>query len=149
MNTALEARKLTDLQQRFVDRILEGNPVLRAAELAGVGSPHAHAYRLAALPEVQRAIAEGLSRRLITEGAPLAYSVLVKFARDETVSPRVRADSAKTLLDRAGFVPPKASEPVDASRKDLTEMTPDELRAVIAAAEARLAQEAKDVTPDA
>jgi hypothetical protein len=75
--------------------------------------------------------------------------VLVKFARDETVSPRVRADSAKTLLDRAGFVPPKAPEPIDASRKDLTEMTSDEFCAVIADAEARLAQQARDVTPDA
>jgi hypothetical protein len=149
MSTALAEQKLTDLQQRFVDMILEGNPVLRAAELAGIGSPRVHAYRFAALPHVQRAIAEGLTKRFMTEGAPLAYSVLVKFVGDEAVSPRVRVDAAKALLDRAGFVPPKAADQPDTAEKDLAAMSSDELRAFIASAEGRLAQEAKDVTPEA
>jgi hypothetical protein len=143
MSTALAERKLTDLQQRFVDMILEGNPVLRDAELTGIGSPRVHAYRFAALPYVQRAIAEGLTKRFMTEGAPLAYSVLVKFVGDEAVSPRVRVDAAKALLDRAGFVPPKAGEQLDTAEKDLSAMSPDELRAFIASAEGRLAQESE------
>ena len=147
--TALTTRSLTELQQRFVDNILDGLPPVRAAELAGIASPRTHATRYVHNIHVQRAIMEGLTKRLAMEGAPLAYNLLVKVVSDDAVSSRVRVDAAKALLDRAGFVPPKASDPVDATEKDLSKMSRDELKAFVASAENKLAREAIDVTPAA
>jgi hypothetical protein len=103
---------------------------------------------LARNPKIQRAIAEGIATRLLTEGAPIAYALLAEVVRDKAVSARVRVDAAKTILDRGGFVPPKAAEP-GGMEKAVTEMSRDELRAFITIAEHKLSSEAVDVTPPA
>jgi phage terminase small subunit len=147
MSRSVAERGLTPLQERFVEQILEGHNTLQAATLAGVGSPQVHAYRVASLPHVQAEIARQLGRRLANEAAPVAYSVLVKILRDENAASRVRVDAAKTLLDRAGFVPPRAPDPPGTTGKQLNEMSREELRAVLTVAEDRLAREATEVTP--
>jgi hypothetical protein len=89
-----------------------------------------------------------LATQLATEGAPAAYRLLLKVVNDESVSARVRVDAGKALLDRAGFVPPKASAP-EGLEKAVTAMSRDELKAFVDQAERRLADEAVDVTPAA
>jgi hypothetical protein len=140
------ARPLTDKQQAFVKHVLDGVPQIKAAELAGYSDPDASSYSAVRVPHVRRAIMEGLATRLATEAAPVSYRVLMKVVQDETVSPRVRVDAGKALLDRAGFVPPKAAEP-EGVEKSLSDMNRDELRAFIDQAERQLANEAIDVTP--
>ena len=59
--------------------------------------------------------------------APAAISVLSGLMNDEDASPKIRLDAAKTILGRAGFVPPKASDAPTVGEKSLHEMTRDEL----------------------
>jgi hypothetical protein len=61
--------------------------------------------------------------------APAALTVLGDLMDDEESSAKIRLDAAKTILDRAGFVPPKASEAPTVGAKPLHEMTRDELAA--------------------
>jgi len=78
---------------------------------------------------------------LATEYAPAAFKFLHDTVHDTAMPARVRVDSAKILVDRAGYVagPPAA----DTAYKDLQEMSLAELQAFIRKAEAEL----KDVTP--
>ena len=59
--------------------------------------------------------------------APAAVEVLASLMDDEDASPKIRLDAAKTILDRAGFVPPKALEAPTVGEKSLHEMSRDEL----------------------
>ena len=61
--------------------------------------------------------------------APAALVVLNDLMDDEDASPKIRLDAAKTILDRAGFVPPKAMEAPMVGEKALHEMSRDELAA--------------------
>jgi len=61
--------------------------------------------------------------------APAAVGVLASLMDDEDASPKIRLDAAKTILDRAGFVPPKASDAPTVGERALHEMTRDELAA--------------------
>jgi hypothetical protein len=61
--------------------------------------------------------------------APAAVNVLSGLLDDEDATAKIRLDAAKTILDRAGFVPPKASEAPTVGEKALYEMTRDELAA--------------------
>jgi phage terminase small subunit len=144
---ALTVHTLTPMQQRFVEVMVQSGDQVRAAEVAGYAFSSAGAD-LARNPKIQRAIAEGIASRLLTEGAPIAYALLAEVVRDKAVSARVRVDAAKTILDRGGFVPPKAAEP-GGMEKTVTEMSRDELRAFITIAENHLANAAVDVTPPA
>ena len=102
---------MTEKQRLFVHHILDGVPQVKAAELAGYADPQQSAYFAVRSPHVRRAIMDGLATQLATEGAPAAYRLLLKVVNDEAVSARVRVDAGRALLDRAGFVPPKASAP--------------------------------------
>jgi phage terminase small subunit len=137
---------LTDMQSLFVRYVCDGMNHTKAAELAGYAGDSSTPSRVASHPEVIKAIGAELVRRLASEGAPVGYSVLLSIARNEAASDRARIDASKALLDRAGYVPPRASEPAPASFS-VDSMDREQLRRFIAEAESKLASEAKDVTP--
>lgn len=86
-------------------------------------------------------------RRRIVENAPMAMGVLESIAKDTSVSPKVRIDAAKTLLDRAGHIAPKAIDSAkDTTNTPLHEMTTDELRTMASKLEEEIAGRAKDVS---
>jgi hypothetical protein len=86
-------------------------------------------------------------RKLREEGAPLGLRTLIEICRDPDAPKGVRADCAKALLDRAGYVAPRA-EPVTPDEKMLVEMSQAELLEVISTCEAELAGRAKVVQSD-
>ena len=65
----------------------------------------------------------------LTAMAPAAVEVLANLMDDENASPKIRLEAAKAILDRAGFVPPKAPEAPAVGEKALHEMSRDELAA--------------------
>lgn len=66
--------------------------------------------------------------------ATKAVSVLERLIEDADTPPKVRLDAAKTILDRAGYLPPSSEERAEAAKpkSNFSEMTRDELRAFIA-----------------
>ena len=59
--------------------------------------------------------------------APAALSVLSDLMDDEETSPKNLLDAEKIILDRAGFVPPKASVAPTVGEKALHQITRVEL----------------------
>jgi DNA-binding CsgD family transcriptional regulator len=84
-----------------------------------------------------------LERQLVSD-AHAARVVLRQMLDDPETNGRVRADCARILLDRAGFVPPKAKER-EGDDVALSEMGPDQLRSFVARAQRELADRAKPV----
>jgi hypothetical protein len=78
-------------------------------------------------PAMLAAVHVEIGRRLVA-GAPLALKVLQDICRDEQSPAKLRLEAAKTLLDRAGHIAPKARDTGDGSTKQTHEMSLDELR---------------------
>jgi hypothetical protein len=76
----------------------------------------------------------------------MARGVIVELAKNPLVSAKVRLDAATRLMDRAGFVAPRAT--IERSQVDpsLHEMSIGELRALAAKLEDEMAGRAKDVS---
>lgn len=137
---------LDDRQKTFVAAILNGRDPKAAARESGYSE--SSGYRLTTTPKIQAALRSELMRRMATEGLPLAYSVLVSILRDESAPARVRVDAAKTVLDRGGMPAQRASAIKETSEKSLSEMTTDELRAMVDKLEGALSDRAKPVDSD-
>lgn len=80
---------------------------------------------------VLQAVRVEQSRVLVGDLANAALGVLRTAMTSEDVPWGVRVQAAKTVLDRAGHIAPKAAEPPRAGDKPLSEMTADELEAFI------------------
>jgi phage terminase small subunit len=141
--------RLTEKQQKFVHEIVKGRIPVDAAREAGFQSGlKEQAFRLMHTPAVAAAIRFEITRLLTVEALPLAYRVLTDLARDSSVPAAVRRACARDLMDRAGFVTPKAPEAAAGAEKPLSEMSSDELRGLVDRLESELGARAVDVTPD-
>lgn len=137
---------LTEKQAAFAVAFVQYGDVGLASERAGY-SDATTGWQVLRVPHVVLAIREELQRRLITEGATIGLDALLKIAGNKREPAAARVAAAKALLDRAGFVPPSLKD--EGTGKQLTEMSPDELRRFIEeaekdinAAEAKLASRA-------
>jgi hypothetical protein len=140
-------RDLTDQQATFVLHYTStdgciGNATA-AARAAGYSEAHARdmGYQLLAKPHVRAAVDEANRRRLSGPAATKATAFLERVVDDECAPLKVRVEAAKTILDRAGFLPPNVVEraaKVNALDKPLHEMTLPELGQAMAHQEAML-----------
>jgi hypothetical protein len=80
------------------------------------------------LPHVAHAVALAVHKRLVAS-APMALAIIEELARNAD-SPKVRLDAAKTLMDRAGHVPPRVADIVRPYETPLNEMSVEELKAL-------------------
>jgi hypothetical protein len=135
---------LTDQQTVLVLAVLAGKEIPVAASEAGYNSTQA-AYGALRAHSVCSAMRTEITKRLTMEGAPLGYRVLVGLARDETVPAAVRRACARDLLDRAGFIPPRAAAAESGDEKPLQDMSSDELRALIDRTESELGARATPI----
>lgn len=118
---------LTAQQAIFVRQITDfGKSYKAAAEIAGYEPDTA--YTLVSRPAVRQAIQDRLLWVMQTSDAPAARQVLRDIMDDPSASKSVRVECAKALLNRAGFVEPKAAPLAPNSLKAPSEMTGDELR---------------------
>jgi phage terminase small subunit len=148
MGHQLATRQLTEMQTTFVRKMSETGDATESARRAGYRGSNAAAaaYDLMQLPHVLAALQIAVRRHLVTD-APMARRVTVEIAQNEDISPKVRLDAAKTLLDRAGHVAPRPRSEDDRTQTPLHEMTTDELRELATRLEGEIAGRAKEIAP--
>ena len=114
----------TPKQQFLIHHLASGITVKEAMIAAG----YSDTSRLSRIitPAMQAHLRQLMADRLATL-APSAVDVLSKLMNDNDSSPKNRLDAAKTILDRAGFMPPKASDAPGVGEKPLYEMNRSEL----------------------
>lgn len=140
-------RQLTEQQKTFVrEYVRNGGCGADAARAAGYAAsrPAQQAHDLLALPHVQEAVHREQARLIGGTLASKAIEVVHRILHDEALAAtvsgqKVQLEAAKSVLDRAGHVAPKASEPEMIGDKPITEMSLDELDAFIRQGQAALA----------
>jgi hypothetical protein len=137
---------LNEMERAFVRRLAEiGDPRTAILDAGYLGErPDRAANNLLATPHILKAVQTAVRGRLVNEG-PNSIRVLVELRDNPEISPKVRADCAKTLLDRAGHVAPRATIDRNQTDKPLHELSTDELRAMADRLEGELAERAKPV----
>jgi hypothetical protein len=115
---------LTPKQQSLINNLVSGMSIKAAMSAAG----YSETSRLSRIftPAMQAHLRQLMVEKLAAM-APAALVVLNDLMDDEDASPKIRLDAAKTILDRAGFVPPKASDAPTVGEKALHEMSRDDL----------------------
>lgn len=141
--------QLTDQQRQFVvhytsDPEAIGNGA-EAARRAGYSTNSAReiARQLLDKPHIRAAIEkanrDAISGRLSTK----AVALLERVMDDESAPAKVRVDAAKTVLDRAGILPPSVAEQLRRARvdgKEVHEMTLEEIQGYIARLEGEMTE---------
>lgn len=82
--------------------------------------------------DVKERVRAAVQNKIEMFGAPQAVNTLIDIMTDRKASKGVRIDAAKTVLSRAGYVPPKAGEPLEKQKK-LGELTNGELAEMLKA----------------
>ncbi|HYF09465.1 MAG TPA: terminase small subunit [Acetobacteraceae bacterium] len=135
---------LTEPQAAFVLRFTSDPACIgnasAAARAAGYSERNAGEIgrQLLDKPHVRAAIDEAMRRQISGPMAAKASALLARVVDDETAPLKVRVEAAKTILDRAGIVPPTAFErAAEAVRKAsdgkaIGEMTIEEIRTELA-----------------
>ena len=147
MNTQqLTTHNLTDLQAAFVVAYTSAEgcrgKVKEAALAAGYSPKTAREIgrQALALPHVQAAIFEANKAQIGGPLLTLAVGVLRDILEDEKAPLKLRADAAKTILDRGGLPAVRAPDEPARRAKELEELSIYELETVI-----RDAKEARDL----
>lgn len=126
--------ELTEKQIAFVHHITTTRGAIgnasEAARLAGYSHSHAKeiGYRLLHKPHVRDAIFEANQAEIGGELAAKAVQVLQDILNDEDAPMKLRLDAARTVLDRAGVIAPKAEEPQGRSDRAMSELSVPELQ---------------------
>jgi hypothetical protein len=120
-------------RSRFAEAYAECGNATQAAMHAGVPKPSAHSmgYRWLRDPQVTEMVRDAMNDRLKALG-PAALGVVQEVLLSPTVSPQLRLQAARDVLDRLGWVPPKRPEPVtNTGPRDLTECSLEELETMV------------------
>jgi len=137
---------LTPDQQEFVQEWITGAYASLADYCRKTGHRISTVRNYRNNPAVVSALRQQAVKLLITEDIPLARNVLREIASDKGAPAHARVAAAKTLLDRAGVLPPVHQNKQEA--KNVSDLSSDELRDMIARIEAELGGRAKDVSPE-
>lgn len=142
----IASKSLTAMQQAFIKEMVAGRDKNDAGLAAGYAAEHVNTivWHLLQQPQIIVAIQIGVARDLAI-GAAVANRVLQDFARDEKLDKRLRVVCAKTILDRAGHIAPKAAAAGQAGDVPLNEMSMTDLRALADKLEGEIAGRAKVV----
>lgn len=140
-------KEFTPSQQAFITEIAKGLDPEDAAIQSGYSplSARVIAWDLLQQPQILAAVQIAVARQLAA-AAPLALRVLKEFVADVTLDKRLRVVCAKTLLDRAGHIAPKAAAAGQAGDVPLNELSMADLRQLADKLEGEIAGRAKDVS---
>lgn len=142
-------RALTDKQQSFVRYMVQTGDCVTAATLAGYEQPEIAGYHVRDSKGVAAALPAAMLKALVVEGAPLAYKLLIDTLKDPDQPRKLRLECAKTILDRSGFVAPKASENKGLLPASLVDMTASDLHEASAMIANELANRARPIIDNA
>ena len=128
------------MQVSLAHHIASGMSIAAASRLSGYADINGAAAALS-LPAVQSAIRQRLDALLLQDAA-FARKTLRRMVGSTKLDAKTRRQAAVDLLSRGGFVAPKAKESAAGNRSSLSELTPHELRAVLAEAQRALSDRA-------
>lgn len=121
------------MQRAFAGHMARTNDATYSAARAGYSQPASDGSQLMKIERVAEECRRRARNRLMTEGAEVGVSVLIELASDTKQKGSTRGAAAKALVQLSGVAGAQ-----DLTEKDLSDMTPDELRSVLAAARAKL-----------
>lgn len=135
---------MSPMQKAFVKAMIAGRDKSDAGIDAGYAPEHVNSivWNLLQQPQIIVAIQIGVTRDLAI-GAAVANRVLQEFVADVKLDKRLRFACAKTILDRAGHIAPKAIAAGQAGDVPLNEMSMTDLRALADKLEGEIAGRAK------
>lgn len=146
MGTEIDLTDREAVHRAFVKEFRKHENATQAAIAAGYPENRAEAagYALLRTAPVLAAIQADARRYLISDvGASIRTLQLL---RDKATSEKVRADAARTLLDRAGLIAPRAVAENKGNDLSLHEMSLTDLRGLADKLEGELATRAKPVS---
>lgn len=149
-NQAPAIRNLTDEERRFIYTYISVGNAEEAKRVSGY-STNLLGNDLLRRPHMAAALRWEVARQLATDGARIGYGCLKRIAQDQKAPAAAQVAAAKALLQGAGLLEaPRQQE----ESKSINDMDRDELRqfienkrADIDRMEAKLAEQAQDVTP--
>lgn len=134
-------RQFTDKQTLLIDHISAGLEIKAAMAKAGY-SVKMHPAAVTS-PSVMAEIRARTGKHL--QGlAPRALEVVAQLM-DSGQTERIRLEAAKTILDRSGFIAPKATDGAENRDKELHQMSREELQARAARLQNEIEDRAKPV----
>lgn len=129
--------QLTRTEVAFIEAFTLHGDRVTAEKKAGI-APRS-GYAILSRPEIQQQIIAQQTARLTSDALPLAVKTLCDIMQDTKAPAGARVQAAKTVLDRV--LPTDA----DGRRKEIHELTPEELAASIAALEGQAAALARPI----
>lgn len=140
---AVATRRLTDRQEKFIEYVVAGECQTEAARKAGYSFPDQDGHRLSRLPHIVAAATARRAALIELEGGNIAYRTLVACC-DERYPGSVRVSAASKLAQMAGLVKPDSGI---ADKRELQDMSPDELENQLAKIDQALAGIAAKAKP--
>ena len=131
--------QVTDKQARYAVAVAFGANRSQAAKAADLPENN-YSYLLLSNPRVQKARRMALQARIEMD-AKLAYEVILDIATDKHTAPTVKFQAATKILELAGHGVRQGQGADDsAQKKDLADMSVDELREFVQAGAVRVSE---------
>jgi len=145
--TKLKDKEFTERQDQFVYNLVRlGNNPTQSARLAGYKDPKQSAFNLVHSPKMIARIRQERHKVYQTDLAPIAVSTLKEVMQDTEAPSSARVAAARSCLELAGDLG-KHSQANAKADKSLSDMSVEELSAIIDKLDGEKVKLAKDVTP--
>ena len=143
----LKEKEFTEKQDQFVYNLVRlGNNPTQSARLAGYKDPKQSAFNLVHSPKMIARIRQERHKVYQTDLAPIAVSTLKEVMQDTEAPSSARVAAARSCLELAGDLG-KHSQANAKADKSLSDMSVEELSAIIDKLDGEKVKLAKDVTP--
>jgi len=143
----LKDKDFTERQDQFVYNLVRlGNNPTQSARLAGYKDPKQSSFNLVHSPKMIARIRQERHKVYQTDLAPVAVSTLKEVMQDTEAPASARVAAARSCLELAGDLG-KHSQANAKSDKSLSDMSVEELSAIIDKLDGEKIRLAKDVTP--
>ena len=143
----LKEKDFTERQDQFVYNLVRlGNNPTQSARLAGYKDPKQSAFNLVHSPKMIARIRQERHKVYQTDLAPIAVSTLKEVMQDTEAPSSARVAAARSCLELAGDRG-KHSQANQKADKSLSDMSVEELAAIIDKLDGEKVRLAKDVTP--
>jgi len=143
----LKEKEFTERQDQFVYNLVRlGNNPTQSARLAGYKDPKQSAFNLVHSPKMIARIRQERHKVYQTDLAPIAVSTLKEVMQDTEAPSSARVAAARSCLELAGDLG-KHSQANAKADKSLSDMSVEELAAIIDKLDGEKVKLAKDITP--
>ena len=143
----LKDNEFTERQDQFIYNLVRlGNNPTQSARLAGYADPSQSAFNLVHSPKMIARIRQERHKVYQTDLAPIAVSTLKEVMQDTEAPSSARVAAARSCLELAGDLG-KHSQANQKADKSLSDMSVEELSAIIDKLDGEKVRLAKDITP--